>query len=231
MGGRLALNAALTYQPPVGGAGSVVQTVLQMIRALLLVLDAGASWEKIARAQRGFVFIVLVHLAPLMVITIGLEAYFMTRLGAGRTITGDLIAISQQAALRYGVAALILSLGVILIVAKLLERISRSFHNVTSFSACFTLVAYGISPLFLLHLLDALPGVNTWVCFAIGFALSVAALYLGVPTVLKPDPAKAMGLYFVVSVVLLVLAGLAHFVAQTILLDRLNPRFWEQFIR
>jgi hypothetical protein len=202
-----------------------------MIRGFLLILDAGGSWEKIARAQRGFFFILLAHLLPLLVIPAGVEAYAMTRLGEGRTIAGDAIVVTPEMALRYVAACAALGLAVVLGAAKIVEWISRSSHFATSFRICFTLVAYGLSPLFLLHLLDALPGVNTWVCFGIGLALSIGVLYLGVPNVLRPDPAKAMGLYLTVAVILLGLCGLAHFVALGVLHNELNLRFWEAFVR
>jgi hypothetical protein len=202
-----------------------------MIRALLLILDAGASWEKIARAQRGFLFILCVHLLPLLVFTLGVEAYAMTRLGESRTIAGDLVIVTRHTALRYALGALVINVVVILAGARLVELIGRSFHFPTSYRACFTLLAYGLSPLFLLHLLDALPAINTWVCFAIGIALSVAALYLGTPVILRPDPAKAMGIYMIVSLMLILLAALGHFLAQELLHNRLNLRFWEQFLR
>jgi len=202
-----------------------------MIRGLLLILDAGASWTKIAQKQRGFWFIFLVHLVPLMAMTLGVEAYALHRLGEGRTITDARIDHTWEEAVRYALTVAALNLGVILAGAKIVEHIGRSFHNASSYLPAFTLLAYGLSPLFLLHLLDALPGINTWICFGIGIALSIAALYLGIPTILKPDPAKAMGIYVIVSVLLLVLTGLAHFVAVQILHNELNPRFWEQLVR
>jgi len=202
-----------------------------MIRGLLLILDSKSSWEKIAAAQRGLLFVLSVHLLPLMAITLGVEAYGMMRLGEGRTFVGDIINVTQESAVRFFVASIALNLVVILVGAKLFQRLGANFHLAWPYTPCFKVLAYGLSPLFLLHLLDALPGVNTWVCFGIGILLSVGVLYFGVPTVLRPDPSKAMGLYVIVSVLVVVLAGLAHFMAIQVLHDQLNPRFWEQFLR
>jgi hypothetical protein len=201
-----------------------------MIRGLLLILDAGGSWVKIAQAQRGYAFIFLVHLLPLMVVAFGVEAFAMTRLGEGRTITHDMISVSQPAAVRFAIASIALNLGVILFGALLVRHIARSFHNFINYLTCFCMLAYTLSPLYLAHLLDALPGLNTWLCFGIGMFLSLAVLYLGIPNVMRPDPAKAMGIYLIISVMLIVLCGLAHFLAIQILHDRLNLNFWQQLL-
>jgi hypothetical protein len=203
-----------------------------MIRGLLLILDSKSSWEKIAAAQRGFLFVLLVHLVPLMATTLGVEAYGMMRLGEARTsFTEEIIKVTQESALRFLVAAAALNLLAILAGSKLMQRVGGNFHLAWGYASCFKVLAYGLSPLFLLHLLDALPGINTWVCFAIGIAMSVALLYFGVPTILRPDPSKAMGVYMIISVLVVVLAGLAHFLAIQVLHNQINPRFWEQFTR
>jgi hypothetical protein len=201
-----------------------------MIRGLLLILDAGGSWNKIALAQRGFLFILVVHLLPLLAITLGVEAFALSRLGEGRAISGDPTRIGADAALRYAVAEAVLNLGIILAGARIVQHIAKSFHDRVSYLTCFTILAYTLSPLFLLHLLDALPGVNTWVCYGAGICLSVAVLYLAIPIVMRPDPAKAMGIYVIMAVLLVFMTGLAHFLAIQILHDQLNLSFWRDFL-
>jgi hypothetical protein len=201
-----------------------------MIRGLLLILDAGGSWNKIAQAQRGPLFIFLVHLLPLLAITLGGEGYALTRLGEGRNLAGEVTVITPAAALRYGLAVAALNLGVILFGSKIVQQFGKSFENPLSFVVCFRVLAYTLSPLFLAHLVDALPGINTWLCFGGGILLSLTVLYLGIPIVMRPDPAKAMGIYLMVSVLLIVMTGLAHFLAIQILHDQLNLRFWRDFL-
>jgi hypothetical protein len=211
--------------------GFAANTGAGMLRALLLILDAQASWEKIARAERGFFFILLTHVLPLLAITLGVEAFALSRLGETRSIAETLKPVPLQLVVQYACAALALNLGVVIIGAKLIETTCRSFHFRISYQQCFATVAYGLSPLFLARLLDALPGINTWVCFGIGMVAAVGTLYHAVPQVIRPDPAKAMSVYLIMSVLLLGLAGLAHFLALQVLHDELNPRFWQQFIR
>jgi hypothetical protein len=201
-----------------------------MIRGLLLILDAGGSWAKIAQAQRGVVAVLFLHLLPLMAAALGVEAFAMVRLGEGRTITGNIIPVTVEAAVRFAAAAAILFLLAVFLGAKIAQLLARNFHDTAPYDACFRLLAYTLSPLFLLHFVDALPGVNTWFCFAAGILLSVVVLYAGVPAVLRPDPAKSMGLYLILSVLLMVLAGLVHFLAIQILHDQVNLHFWRDLL-
>lgn len=196
-----------------------------------MILDAVASWEKIAKAQRGFLFVLGLHLLPLMAITLGIESYALVRLGEKPSITGLVKPVPQELAIQYGLAAAALNLTVVLLGAKFVQQVARSFHFEAGYVSCFTALAYGISPLLLAHLLDALPGINTWVCFGIGIALTVGLLYHGVPRVMRPDPAKAMQVFLMTALLVTVLAGAAHFVAQGVLHGELNARFWEQFLK
>ena len=199
-----------------------------MIRALLLILDPAANWEKIAKAQRGWLFIFLMHLFPLMVLTLGLETYALTHLGERRGITEAISKMPVDLAVRYGATELILNLLVIFLGAKLVQKMANNFHAQHTYHQCFTLLAYGLSPIFLGHILDAAPFLNTWACFGIGMALSIAVMYQGVPLMLQPDPAKALGLYFTVVLLMTVLAGLAHLISWLILQDQLNTQQWEK---
>lgn len=202
-----------------------------MFRALLLIFDAEESWKKIAKPPRGLLFILFVHLLPLLLIALGVEAFAMSRLGEGRTLTGQLNPVQRPAVLAFFATAMILNLGMAFAVAKLLQWIASSFRDRATYLQCFTVIAYGLSPLYLAHLLDALPGLNTWVCFGIGIALSVASVFHGIPEVMRPDAAKGFGVALIAAVIMLVSGGLIHFLSIQVLHGELNARFWEQFLR
>ena len=201
-----------------------------MFRALLLIFDAEESWKKIAKPPRGILFIFFVHLLPLLLFTLGVEAFAMSRLGEGRTLTGQLNPVQRPAVVAFFVTAVILNLGLVFAIAKVLQWIASSFHGRTTYLQCFTVLAYGLSPLYLAHLLDALPGLNTWVCFGIGLALSVSSVFHGIPEVMRPDAARGFGVALIAAVLLLVSAGLVHFLDIQVLHGELNVRFWEQFL-
>ena len=73
-------------------------------------------------------------------------------------------------------------------------------------------VAYGLSPLFLAHLLNAIKDISPWVAWGIGIFLSMMVLYQGVPRMMEPDPAHAFGLYLMGSLLLFLTTGLTRFV-------------------
>ena len=202
-----------------------------MIRGLLLIFDGAASWDKIAKAERGLLFILVVHLLPLLTLTLGLEAYALTRLGEVRTLSGDIGPVPLFLALRYFVASFGLGLLAILGLAKSIQQVSSSLHEKAGFLQCFTAVAYGLSPLYLLHVPDALPSLPTWVCFGVGMTLSIMVIYHAVPSVLRPDPANAMGLYLITTVLVAVIMALVHFLALQVLHDAVNYHFWERLVR
>jgi len=201
-----------------------------MVRALLLILDADESWTKIAKNKRGFLFILTLHLLPLLVVTLGVESFAMVKLGEGRSIADRVLRVSPSSALEFWITSVVLNLVMILSATKILQRIALSFRDKTTYLECFTVVAYSLGPLYLAHLLDALPALNTWVCFGIGMALSVAAVFNGVPAIMKPDAAKGFGVCLIAAVLLILMAGLVHFMAIQILHGDLNFRFWEQFL-
>ena len=86
----------------------------------------------------------------------------------------------------------------------------------------FTVVAYALSPFFLIRLLDAFTPVSPFVTWGIGIFLALAALYHGVPQVMQPDPPQAFGLYLMTSVLLFSLTGLMGFIAAWYLQGRFS---------
>jgi hypothetical protein len=60
-------------------------------------------------------------------------------------------------------------------------------------------------------LLDAIPGLNLWIGFAIGMTLSIGAFYQGIPRVMLPDPPHAFGLYMMSSFLVTITMGLVRY--------------------
>ena len=55
-----------------------------MIKAILLIFDPMATWNRIVLARRGMVFILLVHLLPLLLIASACEGYGLIHWGKQR---------------------------------------------------------------------------------------------------------------------------------------------------
>jgi len=51
--------------------------------------------------------------------------------------------------------------------------------------------------------------------------LALSVLYRGVPRLMKPDPSSALGVYLLCSMLLIILLGLAHFIATRVLDEKI----------
>ena len=189
-----------------------------MIKALLLIFNGVPTWERIVEARRTILFILSLHLLPLLLLGTGGEVYGLIHWGKPRSSEyGNPLPLAQNAAIQYGLCKIALGLVVVLVVAKIVQSLATSFHGRQTYTQTFTCVAYGISPLFLVNLLNALPHMPAWVTWAIGVALCASVLYQGLPRVLMPDPPHTLGLYFMSVLMLVMTTALAQFVTSMIL--------------
>ncbi|MGO9200130.1 MAG: YIP1 family protein [Limisphaerales bacterium] len=183
-----------------------------MIKALLLIFDSAATWERIALAQRRAGFIFLFFLLPLLGFTSAVEGYGLVHWGKDRGEVLKLRRFPVSEAAVFEAAQIVLWLLIILISTKVIKSMCETFHGQRSYTPAFATVAYGLSPLFLLHLLDAFPAVSPWTSWAVGIILSIAVLYQGVPRMMEPDPPHAFGLYLMSALTVLLATGLLRFV-------------------
>src|ERR1043166_6970984 len=141
-------------------------TVSRMIRALMLVLNPSATWEKIEADPRNVARTFFLFLLPLMLLSAAVEGWGLWHFGVERSTLADLatrrVNVSTELAVRYEVAQLGFGLLIVLGGAWLFRLIGEGFHRRHSYAETFTTLAYSTSPLFLLRMFDALPGVNTW---------------------------------------------------------------------
>ena len=193
-----------------------------MIRALLLLVDPSRTWEAIRIEQHSVTRISVSFLLPVLLLASVGEAMGLVYLGVERgTVTDRVVKVSQALALRYELVQIVFSLVIVYLGSVALKGIGASFHRKHSYTQCFTTLAYSLSPVFLLRLLDTVPAINTWVCYGIGIFLALSFLYRGIPVVMQPDPSNALGLFLFCSILLLGATGLAHFVAALVLDEKL----------
>jgi hypothetical protein len=183
-----------------------------MLNALLLIFEPIPTWERIFRSQRSLFFIFWIYLVPLLVITSAGEAYRLVHWERPGVVT-PLKPFSPAEAAVFESAQFLLSLGIVFIGAKLVKSVGETFHGRHTFTQAFTTVAYSLGPLFVLRMLDWFTGVPLWLSWPIGIVLSIAVLYHGVPRIMQPDPPHAFGLFLMSSLLLLLISGLARFVA------------------
>ena len=182
-----------------------------MISALLLIFEPIATWERIWRARRSLLFVLLTYLIPFIAVTCVAEGWGLRHWGRAREFgsrkfysTGEVIIFESMQFLLY--------LFVVFLGARLIKAIGETFHGRHTFTQAFGTVAYGLGPLFLLHFLDALKDLSPWLGWAVGIVLSIGVLYQGMPRMMEPDPPHAFGLYLIGSLFLLLITGLIRFV-------------------
>lgn len=183
-----------------------------MIKALLLIFEPIQAWDRIARAQRSLLFILTAYLLPLLGLTSLVEGWGLVQWGRRQQDSLPLKQFTVAEATAYEIAQLLLSLGIVFLGARLIKSLGETFHGRHSHTQAFTVVAYGLSPVFMMRLFDAFPGVSPWITWTIGMLLAMAVLYQGVPRVMLPDPPHAFGLYLVSAFLLAIITGLVRFV-------------------
>jgi len=190
-----------------------------MITALLLIFDGSRTWEKIGALpeQRvGRVF--FSYLLPILLLSVVGEGLGLLKWGMWEgELAPRLVTPSQALVIRYEAAQSLLDLLIIFGGASFVKKLGDSFHRKHTYGQCFATLGYSLGPLFLVRVLDGVPAINTWICYAVGILLAVSALYRGIPYVMKPDPSNALGLYVMVSFALIITTGLAHFLAVQVL--------------
>jgi hypothetical protein len=181
-----------------------------MIKALLLIFDPTATWERIVVTQRSLVFVLVVFLFPLLLLASAAEGFGLVHWGKWQGEIGRIKQFPIGEATIIEAAQFLLALAVVFVGANMLKSIGETFHGRHTYTQAFTAVAYGLSPFFMLRLLDASPGISPWVGWAVGIILTTAVLYHGVPRVMEPDPPHAFGLFFMTSLLLALITGLVR---------------------
>ena len=187
-----------------------------MIRAFQMIFAPEGAWLNVAEKNRHFLFTLFLSTLPLLASALALECFGMLKYGE---TTGDygLVRISQEVAVKYGITHLVLDLAFLFGGSWFLLSVARSFNSPSSFSQAFNTMAVGVSPIFLMHALDGIPQLHTWLCWGVGAGLSIRALYHGVAVVIKPEQTKGFGLYVVSIFIVGFLSALSHFISIAVL--------------
>lgn len=198
-------------------------TAARMIKALLLIFEPAQAWDRVVKAQRSLAFVFFAYLTPMVLLSAAAEGFGLVRWGRAQKDMAYLKHFTIGEAVVYEVANALLSFVLVLVAAKIIKALGETFHGRHTFTQAFTTVAYGLSPLFLLRVIDALPSPGPWATWAVGIVLCVSVLYQGVPRVMMPDPPHAFGLYFMSSLLLVIITGLARFVTAWYLQGYFKP--------
>ncbi len=151
-----------------------------------------------------------------------MEIYGLMYRGRRTGEFGKAVLIQPEPALHYWLIQLVLSFVSVIVSAKIIQMIGKSFHGRQTYQQAFTVVAYSLSPMFTLRVFNALPQVPVWLTWGIGILLSVSLIYQGIPRVMQPDVTHSLGLYLLSAIMLVVITGLARLLTYIILNEQIH---------
>lgn len=188
-----------------------------MIRAIQLVFAPALAWGNIVRANRGVLTTLILSLLPLLLVTAAVEGWSAMARGLMAGPIGARIKLSREQALTFEGFQVLLSLALVFFVSLLVKWVCEGFHIRTTFQRCFTIAAFGLSPVFLTRLVNVIPSIHPWAGWALGACLTVVVLYQGVAIVLEPEQTKGFGIYIMIAIILLAMSGLTQFLVMSFL--------------
>lgn len=194
-----------------------------MIKALFLIFEPEAAWNRVALSRRGLVYHLGFYLLPMMLIVGVVEGMGLVKWGRWQATVNKLKPFAVSEAVVYEALALLLMVIVILVGARFIKALGNTFHVRTTYAETLVLVIYGLSPVFLFRLLDVFPSVTIWLPWAIGIMLVFKILYHGVPRILQPSPPDAFGLYLMSAIMLTMLTALERFITASCLNGSFTP--------
>lgn len=150
------------------------------------------------------------------------EWYGLTHVGKWQPPIHDYKVFTPREATAFEVVQLICSLLSVLLCGRLLEIMGKTFHGRCTFTQAFTTVVFGLSPMFLLRLLDVSRSMSPYAPWVMGIGVSMWILYQGMPRIMMPDPTHAFGLYLSTVVVLIFGTGLFRVVTALYLEGRVD---------
>src|SRR5436190_7974956 len=108
-----------------------------MIKALLLIFEPVAAWDRIARAQRSVMFIFFMYLLPMLLLTAIVEGYGLEHWGKAREI-GPKRVYTRGEVILFETGQTLLYILVVWIGAKLIKSSGETFHGRHTFTQAFT---------------------------------------------------------------------------------------------
>jgi hypothetical protein len=192
-----------------------------MIKAFQIIFSPSGTWQKISESERGVPWIFLFYLLPWTALGVAAEGFGLVKWGERVGEFGHLLKISEDLAIRYSAVEGVLLLASVIVGAQFLSMIVSSFNVLTDYRRCFTVLAYGFSPIILSRVPDAAPMLPTWACWGVGVVLASSILYHGVGVILKPDQTKGFGLFIVSSLIAAASSAIAHILAIAVLRGKL----------
>jgi hypothetical protein len=181
-----------------------------MIKAFLLLFNSAPSWESIFRSRRSLLYVLMVQFCPLLLLFCLGEGFYLVHWGHTRGVVPRPHLFPVNETVVFEAAQFVLWLIVLFVDAAMIKAFGETFHGRHNYTETFTVVAYTLSPFFLLLLVGAFIPINHWVIFFIAMLFTLGTMYNGLPRIMKPDPPHAFGLYLMSAILVALTGGIAH---------------------
>lgn len=181
-----------------------------MFLVILMIFDPAGGWGRAAESARSTARVLLLHLLPLLLLGCVAEGYGMMNWGKRVSQYGTMKKFTLAEVLPYQACQFGVALAVVLLGAVVLRGLANTFHTRQQFTQALAVSVFGLGPVFLLRVCDALPAIPPLVPWIIGAVLTMAILYQGVPRVMHLDPSHALGVYMSSMMVLLLASGIGR---------------------
>ncbi len=109
-----------------------------MIKALLLIFEPFATWDRIWRARRGVSFVLFLYLLPTVLLISAAEGYGLHHWGRAREL-GPRRLYNSGEVIIFEAAQFILFVAVVFIGARLIKSVGETFHGRHTFTHCCSL--------------------------------------------------------------------------------------------
>ena len=181
-----------------------------MFKVFFLIFEPAGTWDRLVQRRRSIGFILATYLIPTLLLLAGVEGWGLISMGKWQPAFQKFREFPPNEVVIFEIIQFFLTIGTVYAVAILFRKVNGTFRQDPSLVPAFTAAAYGLSPLFLFRLLDAIPTVNPWIPWLVGVLVSVWILYQGLPRAMSPDPVHAFGLYLSCIMVVILMTGVGR---------------------
>lgn len=188
-----------------------------MINAVLLLISPGPTWKRLASANRPAWAVFLLSFLPVVLVACSFEAWALAQYGDYNASIQRQQKVSMELAMRYGTTQVVMAILSLFLGSLAVWNVTRGINIRTTFGQIFSTVGYGFSAMYLFRFLDAWVFMNTWVVCAIAIVFAFGVFYTAMPHFIKPDPAKAFGLYLTMVVILSACHLASHIFARLVM--------------
>ncbi len=193
-----------------------------MLKVFFLIFEPAVAWDKIANAKRGYLFILGTYLLPVILLATVVEGWGLQRWGKWQPHYNKTRVFSEPTVWNYEILQAVLFLLMVFICSILLHIACQNFHGKRTRLQSFTVIAYGFSPLFYLHTLNAWSAMHPGISWALGIVMTMWVLYQGVPRVLSKDPTHAFGVYLSALFIVALMSAIVRLLTGMFLLGQFN---------